>query len=107
MDAKTCEVAAENGFFDCLKYAHENGCPWNAQRCATVILQFLRSVTFESEREKIIQYFLCANYIHSRYESNSLNLFYNVRIIFTIGTKVILSVLWILLLVAFRNSLVV
>ena len=22
-------MAAENGHLECLKYAHENGCPWN------------------------------------------------------------------------------
>ena len=25
----TCKVAAISGNLDCLKYAHENGCPWN------------------------------------------------------------------------------
>jgi hypothetical protein len=25
----TCSNAAERGHLDCLKYAHENGCPWN------------------------------------------------------------------------------
>ena len=26
----TCS-AAENGHLECLKYAHENGCPWDEQ----------------------------------------------------------------------------
>jgi len=26
-DAYTCEFAASNGHLECLKYAHENGCP--------------------------------------------------------------------------------
>ena len=29
----TCKQAAENGHLDCLKYAHENGCPWNEYTC--------------------------------------------------------------------------
>ena len=28
---KTCAGAAFNGEFECLKYAHENGCPWNTR----------------------------------------------------------------------------
>ena len=28
-DEGTCSYAAEYGHLDCLKYAHENGCPWN------------------------------------------------------------------------------
>ena len=32
-DAETCEFAAEKGHLECLKYAHENGCPWNADTC--------------------------------------------------------------------------
>jgi hypothetical protein len=28
-DAKTTSWAANAGHLDCLKYAHENGCPWN------------------------------------------------------------------------------
>ena len=26
-------MAAENGHLDCLKYAHEHGCPWNENTC--------------------------------------------------------------------------
>ena len=26
-DKWTCRAAAENGHLECLKYAHENGCP--------------------------------------------------------------------------------
>ena len=26
---KTCSWAAHNGHLECLKYAHENGCPWD------------------------------------------------------------------------------
>jgi len=32
-DLRTCSNAAENGHLDCLKYAHENGCPWNEKTC--------------------------------------------------------------------------
>ena len=28
-DELTCEWAASNGHLDVLKYAHENGCPWD------------------------------------------------------------------------------
>jgi len=27
---KVCEEASKNGHLECLKYAHENGCPWDA-----------------------------------------------------------------------------
>jgi hypothetical protein len=30
-DEKTCSLAAENGQLECLKYAHENGCPGSAE----------------------------------------------------------------------------
>jgi hypothetical protein len=30
---KTCSCAAENGHLECLKYAHEHGCPWNENTC--------------------------------------------------------------------------
>ena len=34
-DKNICAVAAKNGHLDCLKYAHENGCcPWNKNVCA-------------------------------------------------------------------------
>lgn len=33
-DAETCKVAAMRGFLECLRYAHENGCGWNADTCA-------------------------------------------------------------------------
>ena len=29
----TCTAAAANGHLACLKYAHENGCPWNSTTC--------------------------------------------------------------------------
>jgi hypothetical protein len=29
MDMWVCRSAAKNGHFDCLKYARENGCPWD------------------------------------------------------------------------------
>ena len=29
-----CETAAQKGHLDCLRYAHENGCPWNWKTCA-------------------------------------------------------------------------
>jgi hypothetical protein len=28
-DEDTCSMAAGGGNFECLKYAHENGCPWD------------------------------------------------------------------------------
>ena len=28
-DEWTCSMAAFNGHLECLKYAHENGCPWD------------------------------------------------------------------------------
>ena len=30
-DEVTCSEAAENGHLECLKYAHENGCPWDEE----------------------------------------------------------------------------
>ena len=33
-DEKTCMDAADGGHLDCLKYAHENGCPWNTSTCS-------------------------------------------------------------------------
>ena len=30
-DAKTCWYAAKYGHLECLKYAHERGCPWDAK----------------------------------------------------------------------------
>ena len=32
-DKYTCTRAAETGHLDCLKYAHENGCPWDKGTC--------------------------------------------------------------------------
>src|SRR5438105_4179141 len=32
-DSFTCYHAAGNGHLDCLKYAHENGCPWDEGTC--------------------------------------------------------------------------
>ena len=34
----TCSNAAKNGHFECLKYARENGCPWNAVTCSNAAL---------------------------------------------------------------------
>ena len=33
-DENTCAKAAINGHLDCLKYAHENGCPWDENTCS-------------------------------------------------------------------------
>ena len=30
----TCSKAAESGHLECLKYAHENGCPWDEETCS-------------------------------------------------------------------------
>ena len=38
-DRYTCESAAEKGHLDVLKYAHENGCPWDERTC-TAAAQF-------------------------------------------------------------------
>ena len=32
-DEETCASAAEKGKLECLKYAHENGCPWDEDTC--------------------------------------------------------------------------
>ena len=29
-DERTCAYSSENGHLDCLRYAHENGCPWDS-----------------------------------------------------------------------------
>ena len=29
--AETCQLAAQRGRLDCLMYAHQSGCPWNAE----------------------------------------------------------------------------
>lgn len=34
LNTKTCKLAAENGHLNCLKYAHENGCPWDSYTCS-------------------------------------------------------------------------
>ena len=31
--ASDCEEAASNGHLECLKYAHEHGCPWDENTC--------------------------------------------------------------------------
>ncbi len=32
-DETTCRYAAQYGHLDILRYAHENGCPWNESTC--------------------------------------------------------------------------
>ena len=32
-DKRTCDNAAYYGHLECLKYAHENGCPWDEETC--------------------------------------------------------------------------
>ena len=34
-DELTCAYAAKLGNLECLKYAHEHGCPWDARTCGT------------------------------------------------------------------------
>src|SRR5271163_622090 len=38
LDWWTCVLAAKNGHLECLKYARENGCPWNEETCAYAAL---------------------------------------------------------------------
>ena len=33
-NTSTCSFAANNGHLECLKYAHERGCPWDVWTCA-------------------------------------------------------------------------
>jgi len=33
LNEKCCENASLNGHLECLKYLHENGCPWNKESC--------------------------------------------------------------------------
>jgi hypothetical protein len=33
-DAFTCSRAAHNGHLECLKYAHDNGCRWDRYTCS-------------------------------------------------------------------------
>ena len=33
-DEETCSSAALKDHLECLKYAHENGCPWDEETCA-------------------------------------------------------------------------
>jgi len=40
-DEDTCEIAAENGHIECLKYAHENGCPYPNELLSVVVKQIL------------------------------------------------------------------
>ena len=37
-DENTCDWAEMEGHLDCLKYAHEHGCPWDEQTCAGAAL---------------------------------------------------------------------
>ncbi len=32
-DVYTCTYAAENGYLRCLRYAHNNDCPWDGLTC--------------------------------------------------------------------------
>ena len=48
LEWKTCEYAAYNGHLECLKYAHENGCP-------------LDEDTFENA--DFYEYLECLNYL--------------------------------------------
>ena len=41
----TCEDhAAWNGHLECLKYAHEKGCPWDADTCSCAAKKVTSSV---------------------------------------------------------------
>ena len=35
VNKKLCNIAAENGSLECLKYLHENGCQWDEETCST------------------------------------------------------------------------
>jgi hypothetical protein len=34
---KLCAFAAKNGHLECLKYAHEQGCPWDKNTCVHML----------------------------------------------------------------------
>ena len=36
-DKYTCSDAAYHGHLNCLKYAHENGCPWDKNTCKNAV----------------------------------------------------------------------
>ena len=36
LDQGTCNMAAKHGHLDCMKYSHENGCPWDERTCEYV-----------------------------------------------------------------------
>ena len=38
-NAVTCSNAALNGHLECLKYAHKNGCPWDEKTCSEAALK--------------------------------------------------------------------
>jgi len=39
-DENTCKRAAINGHLACLTYAHENGCPWDKQECLRLATEY-------------------------------------------------------------------
>ena len=52
----TCYNAAENGHLECLKYAHENGCPWDEQTFTNATSHVRESESHIFEQLKIMQY---------------------------------------------------
>ena len=37
-----CSNAAKSGHLECLKYAHENGCPWDEDTCSEATFKCLK-----------------------------------------------------------------
>ena len=45
-DEDTCSYASENGHLECIKYARENGCLWNEETCSYAALNVLNLTCF-------------------------------------------------------------
>ena len=52
-DEEMCEYAAENGQLECLKYAHENGCPWDREDVHESRLEWTFGVFEVRARERV------------------------------------------------------
>ena len=73
-------MAASYGHLDCLKYAHENGCPWDKETCINAVeYDIVDCLTYAHKNgcvwdaEKIYEYavethsFNCLKYIHDNF----------------------------------------